>query len=215
MDEEILKNLENISDNLEYLIQYLQEKEETKQGNNTETSLLDVISNDFTSFNNYLKSIDSNIQVSNQKMSAYLDSVTTLDNTDINSNPELEQFNQSIVNLIAKLDELKNNLTSVNANLNLNVDTSQIDSIKEKLNSEFILNLNISDIDTTIDEINQKLQSLNNIPIDLNFGDSITDLNMLVTELSNLKDLNLDKLNLDNINTENIQKIITDLSKTS
>lgn len=213
MDEEILKNLENISDNLEYLIQYLQDKEESKQSNTTDTAALDVISNDFTSFNNYLKSIDTGIQLSNQKMSAYLDSITTLEGTEVNDNPEIEQFNQSINNLIAKLDDLKNNLGTVNTDLNLNIDTTQIDVIKEKLNSDFVLNFNVADIDSTIDEINQKLQSLNNTPININLGDSLTNLDTLVTELNNLKDLNLDNLNLDIINPENIQKVIDELSK--
>jgi hypothetical protein len=213
MDEEILKNLENISDNLEYLIQYLQDKEESKQTNTNDTAALDVISNDFASFNNYLKSIDTSIQLSNQKMSAYLDSISTLENTEVNDNPEIEQFNQSINNLIAKLDDLKNNLGTANVDLNLNIDTTQIDVIKDKLNSEFVLNFNVADIDSTIDEINQKLETLNNVPININLGDSLTNLDTLVTELNNLKDLKLDNLNLDIVNPENIQKVIDELSK--
>jgi hypothetical protein len=212
MDEEILKNLENISDNLEYLIQYLQESKENTPPVDT-SATLDLISNDFSSFNNYLKSIDSNVQVTNQKLTAYLDSISTLENQGISDNPELEQFNFSITNLIAKLDDLKNNLGSVNTGLNLNIDVAQIDAIKEKLNSEFVVNLNINDIDATIDEISQKLETLNNIPLNLNFGDSFQDLNTLVTELTNLKDLNLDNLNLDIANPENIQKIIDALNQ--
>ncbi len=187
MDKEILEKLEDISENLEYLIEYLQESKDNRPTVDT-SATLDLISNDFTAFNNYLKSIDISVKTTNQNLSAYLDSISTLENQAVGDNPELEQFNISITNLIAKLDDLKNNLGSVNTGLNLNIDVAQIDAIKEKLNSEFVVNLNINNIDATIDEITQKLETLNNIP------------------------LNLD-LNLDIVNPDNIQKIIDELNK--
>ncbi len=214
MDEEILKSLENISDNLEYLIDYLQTSQETKQNNNSNKVSLDLVSDNFSAFDNYLKSIDNNIKISNQKMSAYMDSINTLeDNRGIGDNPELEQFNQSIINLISKLDDLKNSLSSLTLGLNVNVDTSQIDAIKEKLNSDFIVNLDVANIDVAIDEINQKLESLNNISVNLDFGNSLNNLNNLVTELNNIKDIKFDNLNLDIVNPENIQKILDDLKQ--
>lgn len=211
MNEEILKSLEDISGNLEYLIQYLQDKD-SNNNTNLDTAVLDNISNDFNSFNSYLKSIDTNIQQTNQKMSAYLDTVASLENVS-NDNPELQQFNQNINSLISKLDDLKNNLSNTNVSLNLNIDTAQIELIKEKLQSDFVLNFDIANFDNTVDEITQRLQTLSNIPMKFDLDNSLTELNNLVSELNKLKNLDLKDINLNITSPENIEKIINDLTQ--
>lgn len=213
MDEEILKSLENISGNLEYLIDFFQQNQNSKK-NEDNKNIFDGLTNDFTSFNTYLKSIDANTQISNQKMSAYLDSLPILENnTNIIDNPEIEQFNQSILNLILKLDELKNSLGSISANLNLNLDISQIDSLKEKIQSDLMVNLDISNLDTTINNINSKLETLNNIPVNLNFGNAMENVTILLSQLNEIKEMKFDNINLDIINPDNFQNIIVQLNE--
>ena len=221
-NDKILKSLENISDNLEYLIDFFQTKEETKKDNYS-INALETLSSDFSSFNILLKSIDSNIKTSTQKMSAYLDSLSPIEGKGWSDNPEMEQFNLNLNNLIVKLDDLKNSIGDINTNLNITIDTTQIDNIKEKLQSDFNVQLDIVNIDAVINETIEKLKIFQNIPISINIGDSLDKLNTLQTELGkikelsnteiNFKDLEDIKINLDFGNSlENLNSIITELN---
>ncbi len=210
MDKEMLDRLDNIADNFDYLIELLENNKQEKQaGLKTDTSL-NFLSSEFESFGNYLKSIDSNIKDNTTKLNAYLDNVATTPETDID-NPEFALFNENISNLIIKLDELKNNLIQLESNLNINVNTEQIEEIKEKLSSGLILNIDVPTIDAEIEEINAKLESLNNVSIQIDFKKSFDELGILTEQLENLKNIKLDNLDLSVTGAENIQKIIDGL----
>jgi hypothetical protein len=211
INDEMLNSLDNISNNMEFLVSLL-EQNSNKSDN---SSLFDNLNSGFDNFGSYLKSIDTNIILGNQRINAYLDNMTNIETPAVSDNPELQLFNQNIINLITKLDDLKTNIENVSANTSLNIDinTSQIESIKEQLNSEFVVDMNISNIDDIISSVNDKLQSLSNITVDMKFGDSMNNLNTIVSELNNIKDLNLDNINLNNLNVEDIQAVISSLKE--
>lgn len=211
INDEMLNRLDDISNNLEFLVGFL-EQNSNKPDN---SSMFDNLNSGFGNFESYLKSIDNNIILGNQRINAYLDNINNIGTPDVSDNPELQLFNQNIINLITKLDDLKTNIENVSANASLNIDINmnQIESIKEQLNSEFVVDMNISNIDDIITSVNDKLQSLSNITVDMKFGDSLNNLNTIVSELNNIKDLNLDNINLNNLNVDDIQAVISSLKE--
>lgn len=213
MSKEIIDGLEHLSDSVDTIIDWLQNNE--KQ---VDTTNVDYISNELNSFTSYLKDIDVKLGNIDTKINAYLDSVP---NEPINDNPENEQFNQSLITLLSKIDELKINMDNINANVNIDINTDDITKIKEEL-SNINVNVDTSFIGDFINTIDNAINNIQDIKLKVNL-DKIPNLDSLNLDLNidtALERVNVLKNDLDNLNTtkevdlkltDNISNVLKDL----
>ena len=207
MSKEIVEGLENLSGNVEYIIDWLENSNSEQK--TVDASSIDFINNEINSFSGYLKNIDSNIESLTNSFSGILDGIPTEEV--LNDTPEITQFNQSMLEMIAKIDELKSSLDNLSVDLNIGVNQDELTRIQEELQSSLDVKFDASYIEEFVNNINTILTDINNIDLDLNIDESIQNIETLKTNLDSLNNLEFDKINLDVFKSENIDKVITDL----
>lgn len=204
MDDEILGKLDDISSNFQYLIDFLEDREANKKEASVD-GLFDSFNNNFTDIGGYLKSIDSNIQ----NISAYIDnipnSVNGVEDNDINA-----LTNDTVINLIDKLDSLKDSIKDIGTNINIDIDVQKIEDIKKQLTSDLSLSINVENVDNIISDINNKLENLKNVELGITINkDIISNIEEISNDLEKIKDVNA-KINFET-NLDNIMKDIKDV----
>jgi hypothetical protein len=207
MSKEIVEGLENLSLNVEYIIDWLQDNKSEQKP--VDANSIDFINNEINSFSGYLENIDSNVEALTNSFSGFLEGMSTEET--INDTPEITQFNQSMLEMITKIDELKSSLDNLSVDLNLGIDKEELTRIQEEIQGSLDVKFDASYIENFVNNINTILTDINNIELDLNIDESIANIELLKENLESLNSLEIDSINLDVFKSDNIENIIADL----
>lgn len=226
MDKEIANNLEYLSENVDYIIDILEQSKKNNTKDNTDSDSINFISNEMSSFNTYLDSMDINISSINDNITGFLENVNQDDISQevLNDTPEILQQKQSVMDIISKIDELKSVLENINndkiieddnANITNLLDSNILDNLKSEIESSISFNLDSDSIETLKSNIDNVLSKITNIKVVLDINESLDNINILKSELKTLGDvdLDLDNINLDIISNVNIDTIISKLNE--
>jgi hypothetical protein len=207
MSKEVVDGLENVTERLEYIIDWLEEnKTESKS---VDTNSVDFISSEINSFSGYFKDIDSKLSVLNNNFSGFLDNIST-DET-LNDTPEVTQFNQSILDMITSINELKSSLDNLSMDFNVGINSDELSRIQEELGNNLNIKLDSTTIDEFINSINTSLDEISTVKVDLNIDKSLQNIQELKENLTSLNDFSLGSVDLEVFKSENIDSIIEDL----
>lgn len=211
MDDKMLDKLDDISENFDYLIHII---EENIKNNKKEPVFndLDSLSDDFSFFNSYLIAIEKNTKESNTKLSAYLDNINTLNN-DVTDDVNILEFNNSIKNLIIKLDELQFDILNINKNLNINIDTTQLNDIKDTLQNDVNLSINTDNITSQITNVEELLSNIKMDDLNIDLEPTINNLDIIKNQLLSINNFNFENLDFNVLNDVSFDNLINSLNE--
>jgi hypothetical protein len=216
MDEKFLENLENIAGNVEYLIEFLEEREKNKDtGNGINT--IDAVQTSFDKNNSLLSDIKKATIKNTEVLTGYmqrLDDVDEILNTDL----EMENFNLMLNEMISKIDELKLSLDNLGVNYELTLNDEALEEIREKLQDGLTIDISpdsldeISTFKATIEDLQNNISEFQNINNIADFSQWTNDIADVRDALESLREVNLDNIDLSVLDSENIDKILENLS---
>ncbi|SRR6266403_1928820 len=216
--EDINKNIENLIDNVDYLIEFL-ERTNREKSDETDFSSLELNQN-IKGFEKYLKSIQENtshIKEIKDNLNAYFQNIEPLQpkveeavnkplNTDLEQSHFIEIQNE-IQLLTDKIGDLANTLNQAGIKLDLNVDSANLEQIKQQLEElKLAPQINFDAVITQLEEVRKNFESLqnldfNNVDFEVLNVDKIDSILKKVSEFKNIsigfnkEDMaNLDKL---------------------
>lgn len=238
MDEKYIENIDNLAANVEDLIAYLEEVEQRKnedkdRDRDINLASFESVQTEFSTFNKFLQDIKNENVKTNTTLSAYLQKVEDLDTKDIdpiddkesienidNINPvnnfdiELESFNNNLLEMLDKFENIKESIEQLGIEYDLNISEESILEIREKLNNNLVLDLSIDNVDDlnnlseTISDISSSVESLNFIDIGVDFSTWVDDLNLIKENLESISELDLENINFDVFADDNIDQIL-------
>lgn len=234
MDDKYLENIDNLAGNVEDLLSYLTEAEERKNDdtNDVDVASFETVQTEFSTFNKLLLDIKTEQVKSNDIMSAYLQKNEDIDsdgdveteetpqdniddniqNTNSNFDVELETFNNNLVQIINKFEEIKTNFETLNIDYDFNVSEESIEELKKRLDSDLAIDININeDALNAITEIEEKLSVFGGINFDTN--SFVSDIELVRTNLEFVSNMEFDNLNFNAISDGNIDELIEKINK--
>lgn len=227
MEKNILNELENLSQNFDFLLEWLENsKQEVKSENNW-----DYISSEMTSYSQYFRSIDESLKKNNDIINAYINSVPNTLNENIEA-PEVDNYNFNMMELTSTINKLNDTIIELNNSIENDIKTSlsiDIDKLKEELsniqiglNSEAIeslknqisdknikININQDDILSSISELNDLTKNLETIKFNIDTQDTLDNIVKIKTELDSIQDLKFDNINFDILSNNNLDSVIS------
>lgn len=216
MDEKFLESIENIAGNVEYLIKFL-EKKSNKDDDKNSINSLDVIENNFSSYNTILNDIKNATVKNGEVLTGYMQKLDDIDGA-LNDDFEVENMNLMLNEMISKIDELKVGLENLGVDYEMSIDNETIDEIREKLENGLTLDISVD----SINEINNFKDSIQNLQSNIDefqnmnnlidFSKWISDIKNVKESLESLKDVDLENIDLNVLGSENIDQIINNLT---
>lgn len=204
MDKEINKNIGNLLNSVEYLIEFLEKQQIDKDNSKENLSSLEI-SQDIKGFEKYLKSIENNtsqLKGINQSLNSFFSNLDTLtpkieENEDFQSNLDLEQrqfieIQNDIKSLVSKIDDLTNSLDNIGVSLDIDINPQNLELIKEKLAEiDFEPEISFDHVLDQIDLVKENLDSLQNYKFEnVDFKILDTDnIENLINDLDKLKNI--------------------------
>lgn len=215
MDKEINKNIENLVDSVDYLIEFF-EREKREKSVDSGFSSLDDVSQNIKGFEKYLKTIQENtsqLKDIKQSLNAHFQNIDNLQpkieepeekplNQDIDQKHFVEIQNE-IKQLVSQIGDLTNTLNQAGIKLDIDINPQNLEQIKQQLEElKLSPQINFDSVLEQLDEVKKNFDSLQNLEIkDVDFKVLNADkLDSLLEKIGEFKNVSIE-FNQDDINS--------------